>query len=389
MGKSLSSKKKSTYKSISFVDLQGQYAQIKHEIHESIEAVLRSSSFIKGPFVEAFEKEFAAFCGYQKNGSLQKLYCVSCGNGTDAIYLAVKSLGISEGDEVLVPSHTFIGSVEGISQAGARPVFAEICESTFLLDPTKLEEKITQNTKAILAVHLYGQPCNIDALKMIARKYNLFIIEDAAQAHGAYWKNQRTGSLGDIACFSFFPGKNLGAYGDAGAVISEHRDLISRARQIADHGRLEKYEHLFEGVNSRMDGLQAAILLVKLRYLERWTQLRNEVAKYYYQALSSSSILLPKLLPNVYHAWHLFVVRAANRDLIIKKMKDYGICCGIHYPIPLHLQPAYRNYKHKLGDFPITEKISKEIISLPIYPELTKEDVQHISAALTSLLAHS
>lgn len=373
-------------KTISLVDLKAQYSTIQNEMNEAIQKVLNDAAFIQGEYVKKFEAEFASFCGQKRDGAASELYCASCANGTDAIFLAMKAIGIKSGDEVLVPSHTFIGSAEGVTLAGAKPIFVEIEEKTYLIDPSKIEEKITPKTKAIIAVHLYGQPCQMDLIRVVAEKYQLFVVEDAAQAHGAYWKNERTGALADIATFSFFPGKNLGAYGDAGALVSRNKELIDRARLFANHGRVEKYEHLFEGINSRLDSLQAAILSVKLKYLDSWTEKRNQIASQYINLLQNENLILPFVQPNAISAWHLFVCRSEKRDEIIKAMKREGISCGVHYPIPLHMQPAYRHFGYKPEDFPITKKISSEIISLPLFPELETSAVLRIADVLRATL---
>lgn len=365
---------------IPLVDLQAQYATIQDEINEAIQRVISSSAFIKGPYVKKFEEEFAAFCGRKKDGRYSEpLYCAGCANGTDALFLAAWALGIGDGDEVIVPTHTFIGSTEGISHLGAKVVFCDIDPETYLIDTKSLEQMITPKTKAVVAVHLYGQPCNMGEICRIASDHNLFVIEDAAQAHGAYWKNDRVGSIGDIACFSFFPGKNLGAYGDAGGVVSKHKKLIESVRQIANHGRLEKYEHAFEGINSRLDGLQAAILSVKLQYLTEWTARRNEIANRYSQLLRSSHVTTPKVDSHAYSAWHLYVVRVQNRDNVLDELRSQNIFAGVHYPIPLHMQPAYANEENT---FPNAEQVSEEILSLPMFPELQMEQIGRVASAL-------
>lgn len=371
------------YKPIPLVDLKAQYATIKKEVDEAIQKVLNSAAFIKGLYVNEFEESFAKYCGVKRDGlGENKLHCVGCANGTDAIHLAAWALGIGPEDEVIVPTHTFIGSTEGISQLGAKVVFCDIDPDTFLLDYQSIEALITSKTKAIVAVHLYGQPCNMNQICSLADKHSLFVIEDAAQAHGAFWENDRTGSLGDIACFSFFPGKNLGAYGDAGAVVSKHKELIDKVRQIANHGRLDKYEHMFEGMNSRLDGLHAAILSVKLNHLDKWTEKRNKIADQYSNLLDIEDIGLPKIDPSAYSAWHLYVIKVEQRDELLAYLHEKNIRAGIHYPIPLHLQPAYAKYSNKRNQYPHAEKIASQIISLPIYPELDEIQIMRVVSTI-------
>jgi dTDP-4-amino-4,6-dideoxygalactose transaminase len=362
-------------KNIPLVGLFDQYQTIKPEIDGAIENIITSSAFVGGQEVRSFESEFAAYC--------ETKACVGVGNGTDALYLTLRAMGIGPGDEVITVAHTFIATSEAISMTGARPVFVDIKEDTMLMDPALLEPAITPRTKAIVPVHLYGQPCDMDAIMEKAERHGLKVIEDAAQAHGARWRGRRAGSIGDAACFSFYPGKNLGAFGDGGAVVSQDEELIERIRMLANHGRLEKYTHKMEGVNSRLDGLQAAVLRVKLRHLDEWNQSRRRHADFYFETLSSSELRMPVVDKNAQPVWHLFVVRVADREAFQQKLKDEGIATGIHYPVPLHCQPAYQDFKIPLGTLPVTEKVSGEVVSLPMYPELTSAELEFMVNAIT------
>jgi len=361
---------------IQLVDLNAQYNTISDEITAAIQSVIKSSAFIGGTAVRDFEKEFAAYCDAKA--------CVGVGNGTDAIYLTLRALGIGPGDEVITVAHTFIATSEAISMTGARPVFVDIKEETMLMDPRLLETAITPRTKAIIPVHLYGQPCEMDAIMEVAERHGVKVIEDAAQAHGAKWRGRRVGSIGDAACFSFYPGKNLGAFGDAGAVVSNDEDLIERVRMFANHGRLEKYTHKMEGVNSRLDGLQAAILRVKLRHLDEWNESRRQHADFYLDSLTNADMRPPRIHPDAVPVWHLFVVRVADRETFQNRLKHEGIATGIHYPVPLHLQPAYEQANIPQGTLPVTEKVAAEVVSLPMYPELTSEQLETIVNAVMS-----
>jgi dTDP-4-amino-4,6-dideoxygalactose transaminase len=355
---------------IPLVGLYAQYQQIKPEIDSAIERVISKSQFVGGEEVKLFEEEFAAYC--------ESDHCVGVGNGTDAVHLALRAIGIGSGDEVITVAHTFIATTEGITAAGANPILIDIKEDTMLMDPDLIEPAITPRTRAIIPVHLYGQPCEMDRIMEIAHKHGLKVIEDAAQAHGARWVGQRVGSIGDAACFSFYPGKNLGAYGDAGAVVSKDWQFIDRLRMLANHGSVTKYTHEVEGVNSRLDGLQAAILRVKLRHLDAWNEQRRSHANYYLNALRGSELIPVAIHENAEPVWHLFVVRAADREEFQKQLADEGIATGIHYPLPLHLQPAYADLNLPAGSFPMTEKIAKEIVSLPMFPELTSAELEAV-----------
>jgi len=361
---------------IPFVDLKAQYDSIKPEIDQAIAAVIQDTAFIGGPFVKQFEEAFARYCGV---GS-----CVSVANGTDALYVALRALGVGPGDEVITVANTFIATSEAIKMAGAQVVFVDIDPKTYNIDVTKIEEKITPKTKAIIAVHLYGQPADMDPIRGIARKHGLFLIGDAAQAHGAFYKGAPIAKLADITCFSFYPGKNLGAYGDGGALVTDREDWAATARMLANHGRTKKYDHDFEGINSRLDGLQAAILNVKLRHIETWTEARRTNARRYNEALVGSGVVTPSELDQVRAVYHLYIVRVPNgrREALQEFLKASGINTGIHYPIALPRLNAYSYLGHSDADFPEATKAAGEILSLPMFPELTKEQVTYTAAKI-------
>ena len=368
------------YSKIALVDLQAQYSTIKQEIDEAITYIVSNTQFIQGAEVSKFERSFASFCSANNNA---QTYCASCANGTDALELALAAFDIGQGDEVITVSHTFFATVEAIVSQKATPILIDINPKTMLMDESKIEEKITSKTKGIIAVQLYGQTCNMDEINRIAKKHNLFVIEDAAQAHGASWDGQRVGTLGDLACFSFFPGKNFGCYGDGGAVVGRNVDLIKKVKEISCHGREkgEKYIHKCFGRNSRLDSLQAAILNVKLKYLDQWTCQRREIANYYLKQLSNLPITLPFIDPRAESAWHLFVVRTPTttmRDALFEELKSKGIGVGLHYPIPVHLQPAFINLYNQQLSLPHTESITQNLISLPMYPELKTKQLEFI-----------
>lgn len=354
---------------IPFVDLKAQYLSIKSEIDQAIHDVIQDSAFIGGKYVQLFEQRFAGYIGAK--------HCVSVGNGTDALFIALKALGIKKDDEVITVANSFIATSEAITMSGARAVFVDCDRDTYNIDVKKISGSITSRTKAIIPVHLYGQPAAMDEIIKIAKAHNLFIVEDAAQAHGARYKERAIGTLGDIACFSFFPGKNLGAYGDGGAVLTNNDDVARKARMFANHGRIEKYNHEFEGMNSRLDGMQAAILDVKLRYLDQWTERRRNVAKLYDEGLHGI-VETPKIRPDVRHVYHLYVVRVRQRERMIVRLKERGVSTGIHYPIPLPFLKAYAYLGHKPADFPAANSLKDEILSLPISGDITDEQVKYV-----------
>jgi len=360
---------------IPFVDLKAQYHSIKTEIDTAINNVINESAFIKGKYVQRFEKEYAESYGSK--------HSISCANGTDAIYITLKCLGIGPGDEVITVANTWISTAETISQTGARVVFVDIHPDYYTIDAAKIEEKITPKTKAIIPVHLFGQPANMEMISGICRKYDLFLIEDCAQAHFAEWKGKRVGKFGIAGTFSFFPGKNLGAYGDAGAIITDDDIFADEARKFSNHGALKKHYHDFEGINSRLDGLQAAILSVKLPHIHDWSQRRIDIGLHYNQLLNGiENIKTPKIQKNVKHVFHLYVVRVEKRDQLRKFLDNKGISSGIHYPTPLPYLKAYEYLKHDPADFPIAYGYKDKILSLPIYPELRFSEVEYITSMI-------
>ncbi len=361
---------------IQLVDLKAQYQTIKGDIDSAIQDVVSETAFIGGARVEKFEESFAQFCGVK--------HCVGVGNGNDALFIALKTLGIGAGDEVITVANSFIASSEAITLTGARVVFVDIDPKTYNMDTNRIEERITPRTKAIIPVHLYGQPVDMDPILDLARKYNLKVVEDAAQAHGAVYKGKTIGSLGDMACFSFYPGKNLGAYGDAGALVTNDDVLATKARMFANHGRVDKYDHEMEGINSRLDGLQAAVLGVKLPHLDAWSEARRKNAYLYNEYLKGTDLVTPVEIPDVKAVYHLYVVRA-NKELrsdLQAHLKAKGISTGIHYPIALPNLRAYAYLNHTKSDFPEATKASEEILSLPMYPELTESQIAFIAGEI-------
>lgn len=355
---------------IPLVDLKAQYHSIKDEINEAILDVVESSSFILGKNVSLFEENFSKFCNAKHTIGLK--------SGTAALHIALKSAGIGFGDNVITVANTFIATTEAVSLAGAKFSFVDIDPKTYNMNVEMLRKSITKDTKAIIPVHLYGQPCDMKPIMDIAKKNDITVIEDACQAHGAkyYGKNLPVGNIG---CFSFYPGKNLGAFGDAGAIVINNEELYITARALRDHGRLphEKYSHTFEGMNERLDEIQAAILNVKLKYLDTWVKKRRENAKLYNELLQDV-VEIPHQAKNCEHSYHLYVIRTKKRDELMEHLAKKEIATGIHYPIPLHLQPAYKHLDLKKGLLPVTEKLSEEILSLPMYPELSPEQIEYI-----------
>jgi len=361
---------------VPFVDLKAQYLSIKKEIDQAISTVINETSFVGGKNINRFEENFAAYLGSK--------YCMSCANGTDSLEILLKAFGIGQGDEVIVPAISWISSSESVSSVSASPVFVDIHPLTYTIDVAKIEEKISSKTKAIIPVHLYGLPAEMDQILAIAKKHKLVVIEDCAQAHGAKYKGKMVGTMGDAGSFSFYPGKNLGAYGDAGAMVTNNAEIAAKCRMIANHGQLEKHNHIIEGRNSRLDGVQAAILNVKLPYLEKWTAARVEHASYYDSLLKDTPFQLPVVAEGNRHVFHLYVIQCDNRELTAEKLKENGIDTAIHYPTPLPLLKAYKDQKNKHTDFKHAASASARILSLPMYPELTKDMVQFVSKALIS-----
>lgn len=355
---------------IPFVSFEPMHNEINNELEEALLTTLHSNWFVRGKKVEVFEKAFAKYCETQ--------YCIGCGNGLDALMLILKAYGIGEGDEVIVPSNTFIATALAVTYTGATPVFVEPDIDLYTINPQLIEEKITDRTKAIMVVQLYGQSADIDIIKKIADKYKLKLIEDAAQAHGAAYKGKKVGSLGDAAGFSFYPGKNLGALGDAGAIVTNDKELAEKVRALANYGSDYKYHHIYQGNNSRLDEIQAAVLYEKLKNLDRWNEARNSIAQKYLNEIYNKKIILPKKNKDSSHVWHIFAVRVKERDEFEKYLEKKGIGTTIHYPIPIHLQLAYQNLGLKRGNFPIAEEISETEISLPMYYGLNDEQINYI-----------
>lgn len=355
-------------KHIAFADLTPLHSEIEEEITEKFKEVYRKGWFIGGENVSSFEKNFAKYCN--------RKYCISCGNGLEAIELALLGYGIKENDEVIVCAHTFIASALAISKVGAKPVLVDASMEDYLIDTSKIEEKITDKTKAIVAVQLYGQPCDMDKINEIAKKYNLIVIEDAAQAHGALYKNNIVGSLGDIAAFSFYPGKNLGALGDAGAVVTDNEEVAEKIRQLANYGASVKYHHNYKGTNSRLDEMQAAFLDIKLKNLDKVNDNRRYIAKRYLDGINNPKIILPKEREYNRHVYHIFAVRTENREDFISYLKENGIDVNIHYPIPIHKQKAYEEYNEL--SFVNAEEIANTEVSLPLYYKMTDEDIDYV-----------
>lgn len=356
---------------VPFIDLKLQYANLKSEIDKAIGPVLDNAQYILGPAVEEFEKNFAEYLGVK--------HVIGVSSGTDALYLALRVLDIGAGDEVIIPPNTFIATAEAISMVGAEPVFVDVEEKTFNIDIAQIEEKINPKTKVIMPVHLCGQAIDMDKLKELAKKHNLFVIEDACQAHGSEHKGIKLGTIGEMGCFSFYPGKNLGAFGEAGAIATNNSELAEKIRILRDHGQSKKYYHDVIGGNFRMAGIQGAVLNVKLKYLRKWNELRRKHAELYKKLLSDiSEIILPYEQEYSKGNYHLFIIRTEKRDELQKHLSENGIATGIHYPVPIHLQKAYGYLGLKEGNFPVSEKLAKEILSLPMYPELIEEQIKYV-----------
>ena len=363
---------------IPFVDLKSQYASIKPEINAAIQGVLDSCAFTLGPEVAAFEQEFAVYCG-SKNA-------IAVNSGTSALHLALLAANIGPGDEVITVPHTFVATVSAIHYAGAKTVFVDIDPRSYTMDPTKLEAAITKNTKAIIPVHLYGQPCDMDPIMAIAKRHNLIVIEDAAQAHGAEYKGRRVGSIGDMGCFSFYPGKNLGAYGEGGAVTTDNAEYTRTIRMLRDWGAEKKYHHVLKGYNYRLEGIQGAILRVKLRHLEAWTKSRQAAAARYDAGLKAAGVATPEVMPYARHVYHIYAIRTPNRQQWMDTLQAQGIATGIHYPTPVHLLPAFEDLGYKAGQFPHSERAGNEVMSLPMYAELTPEQTSEVCKAVGQLV---
>lgn len=363
---------------INLIDLKIQYRQIKKDVNKALKNVLSSADFILGVEVKNFEKEFAIFNEVK--------YAVGVGSGLAALELGMRALGIGPGDEVITPANSFIASSSAISFTGATPVLVDCREEDFNIDPSKIEKKITNKTKAIMPVHLYGQPTEMDEIIRIAKKYHLLIVEDACQAHGARYKNKRVGSIGDVAAFSFYPGKNLGAYGDGGILVTNNKKTAEKVSMMRNYGQKSKYNHIYLAWNNRLDSVQAAVLRIKLKRLDEWNKRRFEIAQMYNELLKELPIICPVVLPDRSHVFHLYVIRTKKRNNLSQYLQSKGVSTGIHYPIPIHLQKAYMNLNYGKGDFPISEMLASEILSLPIYPEITKSQVRYVARSIKEAL---
>ena len=365
---------------VPFLDLKAHHAPLRTEIDLAIAEVIDSGAFAGGPVVAQFEDEFAAFCGTR--------HAIGVGNGTDALWLALLACGIGPDDEVITVPNTFMATAEAITYTGATPVFVDVDEHTYTMDPGLLEQARTPRTKAIIPVHLFGQVADLDPILSFARRHGLYLIEDAAQAHGAEYKGHKAGSIGDVGCFSFYPGKNLGAFGEAGAVVTNDDKLQDKIRVLRDHGQVRKYHHAMVGWNCRMDGIQAAVLRIKLRHLDQANERRRIHARQYDQLFQGLEEVVPPV-EAAYgkHVYHLYPIRVRERDEVMRLLEEKGIACGIHYPVPIHLQEAYRGLGYRAGAFPVSERICTEFISLPMFPELTPAQVELVVDSVTKSLA--
>jgi dTDP-4-amino-4,6-dideoxygalactose transaminase len=365
---------------VPFVDLKAQYNAIAHEVGTAIDAVLKSGGFILGREVGLFEEEFAAYCETQ--------YAVGVDSGTSALELALRAYDIGPGDEVITTANTFIATALAISHTGAKPVLVDIDPQTYNMDVAQMEQAITPRTRAIMPVHLYGQPADMDSILAVAEKHNLVVIEDAAQAHGARYKGKRTGSLGHAAAFSFYPAKNLGAFGDGGIVVTSSAETADRLRMLRNYGQRVKYYHDLQGFNRRLDTVQAAVLRVKLQYLDDWNSARRQHADHYSQLLGSvKGVTIPTVADYAEPVWHLYVIRVADRSSLQQQLSDQGISTVIHYPVPVHMQAAYRDLGYAKGAFPVTEEYADQIVSLPMYAELTPDMVERVVQAISDAVA--
>lgn len=366
--------------SIPFSDIRAGNDSLREEINLAIQQVIDTGAFAGGPFVEDFEKDFAAYCGAE--------YALGLGSGTDALWLALLALDVGPGDEVITVPSTFMATAEAITYCGAKPVFVDIDERTYTMNPECIEKAITVRTKAIIPVHLFGQTADMDPIMEIARNHGLHVVEDACQAHGAEYKGRKAGTIGDVGCFSFYPGKNLGAFGEAGAVVTNDAALQEKIRVLRDHGQIKKYHHTMIGWNCRMDGIQGAVLRIKLRDLERGNQRRRALAVQYDRLLGESEgIIIPGKSPYMKHVYHIYSIRVRERDAVMRSLAEKGISTGIHYPIPVHLQVAYRSLGYGRGAFPIAEQCSEEFVSLPMFPELSHEQAVLVATTLNEIVS--
>ena len=359
---------------VPFVSFLPMERELNNELHGAFNRVFEKSWYIKGGEDEAFENAFAAYCGAK--------YCVGVGNGLDALMLSLKALGVGCGDEVIVPSNTYIATALAVTYVGATPVFVEPDIRTFNINPALIEEKITENTKAIMPVHLYGQPCAMDPIMEITKKHNLYVVEDCAQAHGAIYKGRKVGTFGDIAGFSFYPGKNLGALGDAGAIVTNNKEFADKVRALGNYGSDYKYHHIYKGCNSRLDELQAAFLAAKLPHLDRMNEERRKIAAKYSEGIKNPKVILPFVLDDCVPVWHIYGIRCAEHKKLEQHLTDRGIGFNKHYPIPMHLQECYKELNIPKGGLPIAEEISKTELSIPMYYGMTDEEVQYVVDAI-------
>jgi len=359
---------------VPFVDLKQQYASIKTEVDAAIARVIDNTSFILGPEVRAFEAAFAEYNGARA--------CIAVNSGTAALQLALMAAGIGPGDEVIVPSFTFFATAEAVSVLGAAPVFVDVDPISYTVTAAAIEGAITPRTRAVIPVHLYGQAADLDPILELAKKHSLHVIEDAAQAHGAEYKGKRLGGLGSAGCFSFYPSKNLGAYGEAGAIVTSDEELATRLRLLRDHGSTSKYAHAIVGYNFRMEEIQAAVLNVKLPHLTDWNDARRACAARYNSALTNAGVVLPREMDYARHVFHVYAVQSDHRDELQKRLTAAGVQSGVHYPIPIHLQPAYESLSYKRGDLPVTEALAERVLSLPMFPELSEEQIARVAEAV-------
>jgi dTDP-4-amino-4,6-dideoxygalactose transaminase len=365
---------------VPFLDLQSHHAPLRSEIDAAIAKVIDTCAFAGGPFVSEFETDFAQYCGCS--------HAIGVGSGTEALWLALLALGIGAGDEVITVPSTFMATAEAITYCGATPVFVDVDETTYNMDPAAIAAAVTPRTKAIIPVHLFGQMADMDAIMAVAEEHGLFVVEDACQAHGAEYKGRKAGTIGDAGCFSFYPGKNLGAFGEAGAIVTNDAALDRTIRVLRDHGQIRKYHHTMIGWNCRMDGIQAAVLGIKLRHLDDWNTARRAHAQQYDAGLRDiPDIITPATAPDQQHVYHVYALRVQQRDEVMRQLGDLGIGCGIHYPVPVHLQEAYRGLGYRPGSFPVAELISREFLSLPMYPHLTRAQIGRVIDGVKTSMA--
>ena len=366
---------------VPFIDFREQYHAVKDQIDSGLKSVFEKGNFILGQEEKDFERAFASYCDAQ--------YAVGVNSGTDALYLALAALGIGEGDEVILPTFTFIATALCVSYTGAKPVFVDIENETYNIDPEKFKKAITKKTKAVIPVHIYGQPSNMKEINALAKKYNIAVMEDAAQAHGATYQGKKVGSLGNVACFSFYPTKSLGAFGDGGMVVTDNKNVYEKILMLRDYGRIGRYNHKIKGYNSRLDTVQAVVLAAKLPHLDAWNKMRHEKAAYYGKLLKGlEGMTLPVIQNDRTHVFQTYAIRIKkNRDKLCEGLQQKGIGVLIHYPIPLHLQEAYKELKYKKGDFPVAERVAKEILSLPMFPHINREQIEYVCTSLKELVS--